>query len=229
MKQYFSKNNISIFIALLFHVSGLIGILFTPYKTWFIQNTPLNLGLMFLLLVWVQPKKNLSFVLFIAVAFLVGMGTEMIGVNTGKLFGYYHYGSVMGKQLNGVPYLIGINWFVTVFCSGIIMYKLNNWIEEKYIDAGIQIKPIFKTLTFIFDGALLATIFDYNLEPVAMQLNFWQWQNNIIPLYNFVCWFVISGCLLMVFRWLNFNKTNHFAVHLFIIQFLFFIALQTYL
>ena len=168
MKKYFSKNNIAIFIALLFHVSGLIGILFTPYKNWFIANTPLNLVLMLVLLIWTQPRKNLSFFLFIAIAFLVGMGTEMIGVNTGKLFGQYQYGNVMGKKLNGVPYLIGINWFVVVFCSGIIIHTFNNWIEQKYIAAGIQMRPILKTLSFIFDGALLATIFDYNASSISV-------------------------------------------------------------
>ncbi len=229
MKTYFSKNNIAIFIALLFHISGLIGILFTPHKDWFVANTPLNLVLMLVLLIWTQPRKKLSFFLFIAIAFLVGMGTEMIGVNTGKLFGHYQYGKVMGSQLNGVPYLIGINWFVVVFCSGIIIQTFNNWVEEKYIAAGIQMRPILKTLSFIFDGALLATIFDYNIEPVAIHLNFWQWQNDDVPMYNFICWFVISAVLLAIFRWLKFDKSNHFAIHLFIIQFLFFIALQTYL
>ncbi|MCA6457249.1 MAG: hypothetical protein IM584_14055, partial [Chitinophagaceae bacterium] len=74
------KQHIATFLAILFHVSGLVGILFTPYKEWFIQNTPLNLGLMALLLIWSHKGKNISFYLFLLTAFLVGMGTEMIGV-----------------------------------------------------------------------------------------------------------------------------------------------------
>ena len=229
MKKHLTKYNIAIFIALLFHISGVIGILFTPYKDWFIANTPLNLVVMLVLLIWMQPQKNISFFLFFAICFLVGMGTEIIGVNTGKLFGHYHYGTIMGSKLNGVPYLIGINWFVVVFCSGIIITKLNNWIEDKYLVEGLQMSSFLKTVSFILDGALLATLFDYNLEPVAIKLNFWQWQNNQIPLYNFICWFIISALLLVVFRRLNFNKNNHFVIHLFTIQLLFFIALQTYL
>ena len=221
MKKHLTKYNIAIFIALLFHISGVIGILFTPYKAWFIANTPVNLVIMLGLLIWLQPKKNVSFFLFFAIAFLVGMGTEIIGVNTGKLFGHYHYGSVMGSKLNGVPYLIGINWFVVVFCSGMIITKLNNWIEDKYLSEGLQMPSFLKTASFILDGALLATLFDYNLEPVAIKLNFWQWQNNQIPLYNFICWFIISALLLVVFRRLNFNKNNHFAIHLFTIQLLY--------
>jgi putative membrane protein len=93
----------------------------------------------------------------------------------------------------------------------------------------VQVKTIYKTIAFVFDGALLATFFDFTIEPVAIKLNFWQWQNHEIPVFNYACWFIISAVLLRLFKWLHFNKDNHFAVHLFIIQYLFFIALQLYL
>jgi len=223
------KKNIAVFIAILFHFCGAIGILFTPHKDWFISNTVFNLLLMAALLIWVQPKKNLDFFLFVGIAFLVGMGTEMIGVNTGRLFGDYHYGAVLGKKLNGVPYLIGVNWFVVVYCSGVIVTKFNDWIEEKYDSNGIRMKPWISKAAFIFDGAMIATAFDFEIEDVAGKLDYWHWKNNIVPMYNFICWFVISAQLLLLFRKLNFYKGNLFAVHLLIIQYLFFIALQIYL
>ena len=225
----FSKQHIATCIAILFHLSGLIGILFTPYKEWFIQNTPLNLCLMAVLLCWNQTQKNLSFFGFAAIAFLVGMGTEMIGVNTGRLFGEYKYGSVMGAQLNRVPWLIGINWFVVIFCSGAIMVKMQAWFKRKFEEDGRGLPPALAALSIIIDGALLATFFDWIMEPVAMKLGFWQWKNSEVPLYNYTCWFLISASLLAIYRWLSFDKHNHFAVHLFIIQALFFLALRTYL
>ena len=39
-----------LFLALLFHGTGVLGILFTPYKDWFVSSTPLVLLFMFLLL-----------------------------------------------------------------------------------------------------------------------------------------------------------------------------------
>jgi putative membrane protein len=83
--------------------------------------------------------------------------------------------------------------------------------------------------SFIVDGALLATFFDWIMEPVAMKMGFWQWQDNTIPLFNYVCWFLISALLLMVYRSFFFEKDNHFAVHLLIIQSLFFFTLRTFL
>ena len=229
VKQYLSKQNIAIFLAILFHFCGAIGILFTDKKDWFINNTPLNLSLMALLLVWVQEAKNLAFFAFFGITFLVGMATEMVGVNTGKLFGNYHYGTVLGNKLNGVPYLIGINWFVIIFCTGTLITKLNDWVEDKYQEAGINMSPTLKKFSFLFDGAIIATSFDYGIEPVANHLHFWEWKDNLIPMYNYLCWFIISTLLLYIFKRLQFNKENQFAIHLLIIQYLFFTALEIYL
>ena len=228
-KDLLTKKNIAIFIAILFHFCGAIGILFTPYKDWFIAHTPLNLLLMVGLVFWVQPNKSIPFFLFFIISFLTGMGTEMIGVNTGKLFGNYHYEDVMGKKLNGVPYLIGVNWFLTTFCIGVLMTKIANWTEDKYESLGVRLKPWIVTASFLFDGGFLATLFDYNIEPVASKLGFWQWKDGVVPGFNYVCWFVIAAQLVYLFKKLNFDKDNQFAIHLLIIQTLFFITLQIYL
>ena len=228
-EELFNRKNIAIFIAILFHVCGAVGILYSPYKYWFIGNTPFNLLLMTALLFWVQPNKSIPFFLFFAISFLVGMGTEMIGVNTGKLFGSYHYGNVLGPKLNGVPFLIGINWFLVTYCCGVLLTKISNWTEVKYEQHGIRLKPWILTISFIIDIGMLATLFDFNIEPVATKLGFWQWKNGEIPWLNYICWFAISGQLAYLFKILDFNKDNQFAIHLLIIQTLFFISLQIYL
>lgn len=224
-----SPLNIAIFIALLFHVSGAIGIISSPYKNWFIDNTPLNLVIMCGLLIWLHPEKNAHFWLFFIATFLVGMGVEMVGVHTGKLFGSYHYGKPMGKQLNGVPYIIGINWFVVVYSCGMLQQKINNWIVSKYEERNIRVNPWLQTLSFVFDAAMITTLFDYYLEPIAIKLKFWYWKDDVVPDFNFYCWFGISALLLLLFRKMDFKANNQFAVHLLVIQLLFFIALQNYI
>ena len=224
----FSRIHTATFIALLFHVSGWIGIAFTPYREWFIVNTPLNLCLMTALSLWCQPAKNVKFFLFFLACFVTGIGVEMIGVNTGKLFGNYHYGDVMGPKLNGVPWLIGLNWFLIIYCSGSCMYQFQLWFINRF--QGEQVlSPRNQVLTFLADSAMLATFFDWVMEPVAMNLGFWQWNGGTVPRFNYLCWFLISLVLLELFRRLSFNKVNHFAVHLLIIQVLFFLALRTFL
>jgi len=237
-----SKKNIAIAIALLFHICGAIGILLTPYKSWFVDNTSLNLLIMFGLLFFTQEnkidsandstKKNLlSFILFTSIAITVGFLVEVLGVNTGLIFGTYSYGNVMGYKLWGVPLLIGVQWFVIIYCCDVIMNFVNNWTQKKLIKQGQKVTTTqkIKSVSLIIDAALLATLFDYVIEPVAQKLHYWNWKNDEIPYFNYTCWFFISAILLIVLNKFKFNKLNPFAVHLFIIQLLFFIALRIYL
>ncbi len=222
--------NAALFVVLLFHICGAIGILFSPYRDWFIQNTPLNLAIMAILLLLTQRQKNRAFFLFVLIAYLVGFAVELIGVNSGLLFGQYQYGEVLGIQHHGVPLLIGVNWFITIYCTGVISNKLYSWSNRKLAVANAQVAPAVQFLSFIVDGALLATLFDFIIEPVAVKLRFWQWLGDgSIPFYNYVCWFLISALLLTVFRWLPFDKNNRLAVHLFIVQVLFFLLLRVFL
>jgi putative membrane protein len=225
-----NKNHAALFIAVLFHVSGFVGIIFSSHREWFIQNTPLNLCLMFALLVWTQLNKNLNFFLFVIIVFVTGIITEIIGINTAILFGNYQYLKILGPQLTCVPLIIGLNWFIIIYCAGITMQHIHFWIEKKYASAEIPFSTKVQVISFVFDGALFATFFDWLMEPAAIKLGFWKWlSNGDIPLLNYASWFAISIVLLTVFHQLKFNKHNHFAVHLFIIQLLFFMALRTFL
>ena len=181
------------------------------------------------LLIWTQPQKTNSFFIFLCIVFLMGMGTEMIGVNTGRLFGSYHYGKLMGIKLNGVPWLIGLNWFVVIFSSAAVMKQFHQWSRKKLADTDLELPNWIATVSLLVDGAILATFFDWLMEPVAMKLGFWNWKNEEIPLFNYVCWFLISFFLLWVFNKFRTIQTNQFGVHLFIIQVLFFMALRIYL
>ena len=228
MKQN-RKLSLALFIALLFHVCGFIGIVFTPYKTWFIQHTPLTLSIMAVLIWFTQQMKQPVFYLFAAVCFITGFIVEIIGIHTGFLFGHYAYGQVFGYKVAGVPLLIGLNWFLIVFCSNTVIQQLNNWLENRLgVDESIMTDNI-KKWSRIFDAAFLAVVFDYILEPAAMKLGFWNWQNNHIPLYNYTCWFLIAGLLSWLFNRFSLNKINQFAIHLFLIQSLFFLALRIFL
>ena len=223
-----NKYQVATFITLLFHVSGCIG-MFTSYQHWFISYTPLNLLIVFVLVLFTQVK-NIAFFGFVVLCFVTGMLVEMIGVKTGVLFGDYRYGPVLGPKLINVPLLIGINWFIVVYCSGVVVTIFHNWLKSKYTAEGRVLSPAILNFSFILDAALLTTFFDWLMEPVAVRLGFWFWNGTgEIPLFNYVCWFVISSLLLAVFRRLRFDKENLFAVHLFFIQVLFFGTLRTFL
>ena len=96
-----TKQNISIGLIWLFHVSGSIGIIYSD-ATWFLKATPINLLLSFvLLLINTRLNKKTSFILLLC--FVTGMLAEIIGVKFGFLFGNYTYGDALGYKVLGVP------------------------------------------------------------------------------------------------------------------------------
>ena len=220
------KKHSPIFLALLFHITGLIGIVFTPYKDWFIYSVPIVLLIMFLLLSITQLKFFRAYIAFFFIAFTIGMATEIIGVNTGLLFGNYQYGQVLGPKLYGVPLLIGFNWFNIVFCSGSLLTQCIDVLRSKW---NVNITSRTFTIAVVLGGAAIATGFDIILEPVAVKLNFWSWENGHIPLFNYICWFMISAILLGLKMYLKKISVNTFASSLFIIQALFFLLLNYFL
>ena len=159
-------------IAILFHSIGLVGILFFP-ENFFIQSTTFNLVLSFCLLVWTQQSKNVGFIIFVASVFVIGFFSETVGVETGLIFGEYSYGKVLGFQWLKVPLVIGINWFIIIYCSGIsIQTLLLKVIKRVALDTN-EPPQILKAMSVIVDGATLAVLFDWLMEPVAIKLGFW--------------------------------------------------------
>lgn len=228
MRNRITKNQAATAIAVFFHAIGLAGILFYD-RSFFVSATPLNLLLSFGLLLWTQKERNRWFFLFLLLAVATGLLTEIAGVNTGILFGDYRYGSALGPQLAGVPWVIGINWFIITFCCGTAIHSLLNWLSRSA--PGMEGTPkTLKTLSVVVDGATMAVFFDWVMEPVAVKLGYWQWLGNgQIPFLNYVCWFGISAALLAVFHGFQFSKTNKFAINLLLIQLMFFLLLRTFL
>ena len=229
MLNNLSKYQIATFLAILFHLVGLIGILFFD-NPFFIESTPFNLLLSGALLVWTQEEKNKYFYFFVLLTFAVGFTVEVIGVNTGFLFGNYSYGKVLGFHWQKVPLVIGVNWFIVIYCCGISMYSLLTRVIKQVAEKTQAPPQVLKAISVITDGATLAVLFDWLIEPVAVKLGFWQWQGDgDIPLYNYVCWITISALLLTAFHFLKFNKQNKFAINLLLIQVMFFLLLRTFL
>ena len=190
-------------IAITFHTIGLLGIIFLE-RHGFIELTPYNLLLSFGLLWWTRNEKDWGFILFLLLAVVLGLLSEVIGVNTGKLFGQYEYGRVMGPKFMGVPLVIGINWFVITYGCGILAsWLISNIFREKMetLDGHHQI------IMIALMGSGLAVAFDWLLEPVAIKLGFWSWMGSgQIPAFNYMSWFLVSLLILMAFHVIPFNR-----------------------
>lgn len=227
-EKHHSKTLTATYIAAILHAAGLVGIL--VFNSEFILRcTPYNLLICFALLLWTQKGINRPFIVFTVFIFLFGFFIEVIGVNTGKVFGRYTYGNILGPKLMSVPLMISVNWFIVIYCCGIATYTLLIRIIGRLAPSAAGPPKFIKALTLVTDGATIATFLDWLMEPGVTRLGFWQWNDGVIPWYNYFCWFIVSMLMLGIFHICHFNKRNKFAVNLLLIQLLFFLALRTYL
>lgn len=211
--------------AIVIHVAGAIGILLEA--EWFVRMTPVNLLVMLLFALWTEGETSRNLLAFFAAAWTVGMASEIIGTHTGILFGNYAYGDVLGPDLFGVPLLIGCNWFLTLRASSGIAARMVSALHRK--EAGGDAPPDTGRTRWALPllGALLATFFDWVMEPVAVRLGYWTWfGDGSIPVLNYLTWFVVSWLLLSLAARLRISDTNPFPARLYLIQLLFFLLLR---
>lgn len=209
MKEFVLKLNlyktpIAVFICWLFHINGIFGILYWD-KQWFLSNTPLNLSISFGLLIWTLKEFNIKVFLAIIIAFLTGMIAEIIGVNTGVIFGNYWYGENLGIKVWGVPLLIGVNWAILTFIIGSLSAKITN---NRFIAIGL--------------GAIIMVLFDFIIEPSAPKFDFWYWENEMIPLKNYIDWLLIALIPQTAYHVFVKEKEHVFSFQLLLAQLIFF-------
>lgn len=196
------------FLLISSYIAGLVGFLFIPgfeKLTWF------SLLLSFGLVVWNHEPKNAGFYLFLILAWIVGFSIEVAGVATGKIFGVYAYGDIMGPKAYHVPLLIGINWAVVVY--------LGNELTGRYFGN----MPLLVRTSL---AALIPTLLDVIIEPVAIQTGMWHWYGSVPPLQNYLAWYAVSWLLSLAYqRWVGKAVRNPASPLLFILQVVFFLVL----
>ncbi len=119
------------------------------------------------------------------IVLVCSFAVETLGACTGFPFGSYQYTSRFGPLLGVVPATIPLAWYVVVTNSLFIIRA---------------IAPHSSRLAEAAWTGLLCTIYDFILEPFATTVkHYWIWNNNLIPLQNYVAWFVLSGLLAWFF------------------------------
>ncbi|MBM3451681.1 MAG: carotenoid biosynthesis protein [Bacteroidetes bacterium] len=206
-----SHPTLIITILIILYVVGLVGILFPQTRGVVLPLSSVNLFLGFLLLSYSEKKSLKSLLIFMAIAFIIGFCSELIGVQTGILFGNYSYGTNLGIKFIGVPLIIGLNWAVLTVTSA-------------SITEGFSENIVFRVVI----NSLIMVLFDFVMEPVAVKFDFWSWHSNEIPVYNYVCWFLISVILQFIYLTYFTIKSNIVYKTLFIVQFLFFLFLNLF-
>lgn len=201
------QTRIAIIILVILHTVGAIGFVIPQFTELFKQLVPLNLLISLgVLLYFHKPFKPIFFVGMIAVMF-AGWGIEWVGVETGKIFGQYHYRVTLGYKIDNVPVMIGANWFILLYCGLLLAEKIA--------------KPIWaKSLL----AAFFMVLMDVLIEPVAIRYDYWEWATLHIPIQNYIAWFIVGFIMALGFSNLKLKIQNSIAIPLYFIQLVFFIV-----
>jgi putative membrane protein len=190
----------------LFNISGIFGIL-SDDSEWFLQMTPLNLMLYLVFIVVNVEKINLKFFYAFLIPFFIGFITEFLGVNYGLIFGSYEYGENLGYKVGGVPVMICVNWAVLTFITADI---------SKLVHKSIWIRS--------FIGGLLMMLLDLAIEVSAPRFDFWEFENEIVPIQNYVGWLVISFIAHLLFQRFEIKTNKQISIQIFIAISVFFLT-----
>lgn len=120
---------------------------------------------------------------FFIISYFIGYFIEVAGVATGVIFGSYAYGNALGIKALNVPLMIGVNWFLVTFC-------VNDLVKRWQLS--------FLKHTFL--AALVITSIDVVIEPNAIKLGMWTWEDGVVPIQNYIAWFAVSLVISAVYH-----------------------------
>lgn len=188
--------------------AGLLIILLSSF-IFFISNQYINL---------ISKDFNILNKNFFYFSFVVILGfiIEFIGVKTGFIFGVYEYGDVLKPQVLQVPIAIGFAWYSTLMGAAALIQKFSK-INHRLISN--QTKSMIVGFLMMF--------FDILMEPAAVSLNYWTWQNSIVPLQNYIAWFVFGYFFALVGykNQILDNSLPKFVLHSYFAQIIYFVMI----
>ncbi|MEQ9064467.1 MAG: carotenoid biosynthesis protein [Vicingaceae bacterium] len=199
------KSLLAIAVLIIFYTVGIVGLGQAHTREFFLILTPFNLLLTAGVYIWGNGNYGPRFLLLFLLITAFGIAVEILGVHTGLLFGIYEYGHPLGFKFLNVPLIIGVNWSILILSANGL---LKNFTSHKLLRAAT--------------AAFLVTSLDVLIEPVAVHLDFWHWENQSIPLQNYLMWFITALLLEMLVEFFNVNIESNVSTGVFFIQVAFF-------
>ncbi len=167
--------------------------------------------IVFIPIIW---ERRFKVLFWAGASYLLTLSLEILGVQTGLVFGSYHYGETLGLSLAEVPLVIGFNWVLVVLGAILLANRLTNNRPISTLIAGI-----------------ICVVFDFIMEPLAISpvFDYWQWAQIEVPLQNYLAWFLIAVFMAAVFNWQRLRVTSLVPQIYFLVQLGFFILLRWFM
>ncbi|MBN2519663.1 MAG: carotenoid biosynthesis protein [Bacteroidales bacterium] len=213
-KIYKNTEIIILILFVIFFTSGIYSHLnkeFLPLSLKITEFSLLITNTIAILFSFKNTNKSIKLILWIFITFILTYFIEVIGVKTGFVFGKYQYNEVFKIKSLEVPLIIAFNWVVLILATTTFFTKINN----KYL------APFF--------SGILIVLLDIAIEPVAIKLGYWHWENHNIPLQNYIAWFIIAYFFSYLMQLFKIKPISLLLKAYFIIQLIFFYSLMLFL
>jgi putative membrane protein len=209
-RQTFIERFGTVLLLTVIYAVGILGHSLENFLPLMKDLTPLVLLISIVVVIWFTREDwNKKVIIWAVSTFLITFILEAVGVSTGVIFGHYTYGETLGPGLFNVPIMIGLNWVIIIYSIVSILTKVTD-----------------NLLAFVFLAGSATVAFDFVMEPIAIHLNYWNWQNEVIPLQNYIAWFVISSLAALAYFFLKQKPQKDLPIYLVIIQLVFFLLLD---
>jgi len=141
--------------------------------------------------------------LFLVIAFSLGLATEHLGAMYGWVFGKFHYQPDRIMFFGTVPILTPLSWWLILYCA----YNTTNLIVgslERITGKGLLL-ALAVPLMAALDG-LMAMNLDMLFDPImtSPEHKRWVWEFGgsyfNIPIQNFLGWFLVGFTISLLIR-----------------------------
>jgi uncharacterized membrane protein len=155
--------------------------------------------------------------LMLFLSFVLAFTAEALGVNFGLIFGSYHYSSVLGIQILGVPLLAALAWEPIIYAA----FTITDILAPYFMDSTsplLRRLPSYLLLGLI--GSLATTAWDMMIDPIAVSQGWWVWHgggeylpylSNGVPIQNFLGWLSVSFLINFLYRLISDGRIPQYA------------------
>lgn len=144
---------------------------------------PLMMALIAIILIYDAFRKTSTaktFAFVLTTIFITSWLLEFAGTQSGAIFGDYFYSDSLSPLIFGVPFVIGFAWISTLLGSLAIISRVR-FVAGK----SIYIKSIAIGMAML--------CFDFVMENAVLNLGYWVWEGNSVPLLNYFAWFAFGS------------------------------------
>jgi putative membrane protein len=162
---------------------------------------------------------------FTVIGYLIAFGSEWLSINTGFPYGWYYYIDTTSSHelwVVGVPFFDSLSYVFLAYCSYatalFIISPLKAW---RWNIATLETRRIRRSFSALLLGALLQTMLDIVIDPVALRGGRWflgqiygyreQGIHFGVPLSNYAGWLLTSLCLIAALQLIDARRNDETA------------------